>query len=197
MIDLPIYPQPSAMTPSEIDFGTILSPPTGGEDQRLNRLGNKHRFQISMPPMPSAKLGRQWLIDLKRAKKEGARMPFPLLGFEPGASGAVVVNGSTAAGSTLLVRGAWSNYVFRNGAPFSIEVGGRHYLHFVAGEVIASDTGTATLTIDPPLRKQPSDADVCHFGTPMIEGFIEGDEFSWQMSVDHFLGFDFSIREAR
>jgi hypothetical protein len=197
LIDLPTYPQPASATLSEIDFGVLLSPSTGGEDQRLNRLGNRHRFQVTMPPMPSAKLGRQWLIALKRAKKDGGRMRFPLLGFEPGTPGAVLVSGGTSVGSTLPVKGATPGYVFRAGQPFSIETSGRHYLHFNAEEVNTDNSGNATLTIDPPLRKQPANNDPCHFGIPMIEGFIEGDEFAWQMSVEHVLSFDFTLREAR
>jgi len=197
MIDLPTYPQPASATPSEIDFGVVLSPPTGGEDQRLNRLGNRHRFQVSMPPMPSAQLGRQWLIALKRGKKEGVRMRFPLLDFDPGIPGATLVNGGTATGSTLPVKGATPGYVFRAGQSFSVVTAGRHYLYFNAVEVIADNSGNATLTIDPPLRIQPANNDVCHFGIPMIEGFIEGDEFAWQMSVERVLGFDYTIREAR
>jgi hypothetical protein len=197
MIDLPSYPQPASATASELDFGVLLSPPTGGEDQRLNRLGNRHRFQVTMPPMPSAKLGRQWLVALKRAKKEGGRIMFPLLDFDPGYPGNVLVNGGTATGSTLPVKGASPAYVFRAGQPFSIETLGRHYLYFNAVEVIADSSGNATLTIDPPLRTQPANNDVCHFDEPMIEGFIEGDELAWQMSVARVLGFDFTIREAR
>lgn len=124
-------------------------------------------------------------------------MRFPLLDLDPGAPGNVLVNGGTASGSTLPVDGATPGYVFRAGQPFSIVTGGRHHLYWNAVEVIANSSGQATLTIDPPLRKQPADNDVCNFGIPMIEGFIEGDEFSWQMSVDRILGFQFTIREAR
>lgn len=198
MIDLPEYPQPASATFSEMDFGSVIGSGLGGEDQRINRLGNRHRLQVTMPPMLHPKLGRQWVIALKRAMKEGGRMRFPLQGFDPGAPGSVLVNGGTATGSTLPVKGATPNYAFRAGQAFSIVTGGRHYLYFNAVEVLADASGNATLTIDPPLRKQPANNDVCHFGVPMFEGFVEGDEIAAQMSPGTLLEpLQFSIREAR
>ncbi len=146
--------------------------------------------------MPSAGDGRRWVSRLMRGKTEGVRMEYPLLSFDPGAPGSPTVNGSGQTGTSLLVDAGTPNYVYREGQPFSILTGGRHHLYFVRTETIASNTGTATLPVTPMLRVAHLDNDVCHFGKPMIEGYILGDEFMWSMSLEHHIGIAFDIIEA-
>lgn len=145
--------------------------------------------------MPGAKLGRQWVRALIQGKQEGARLPFPLQGFEPGLPGNVLVNGASQAGRTLIVDGATPNYIFRDGQFFSIVTGGKHHLHMVTAQVLANASGQATLSIEPMLRVSPANNDVCHFAEPMIEGFIMGDEQMWSMSIEHLLGISFDLVE--
>jgi hypothetical protein len=159
-------------------------------------MGSRFRIAVTMPPLPSVKLGRQWVSKLIQGKSQGARMPFPLLSFDPGLPGNVLVNGASQAGTTLIVDGATPNYVFREGQFFSIVTSGKHHLHMVAAEVIASNTGTATLSIAPMLRKSPADNDVCHFADPMIEGFIIGEELPWSLSIEHLIGLEFQLVES-
>lgn len=196
MIDLPDYPEPSDANPGLIDFGSFLTPSLGGPVQRVDRMGSRFRIAVTMPPMTSQQTGRQWVSRLLQGKKEGARMPFPLLSFDPGLPGNVLVNGASQAGSSLVVDGATPNYAFREGQFFSIVNSGKHHLHMVTAETLASNTGTATIPIFPMLRKSPADNAVCHFGQPMIEGFILGEEWAWNMSVEHLLGIEFQIVES-
>jgi hypothetical protein len=65
----------------------------------------------------------------------------------------------------------------------------------VTAEAIASATGTATLAIEPMLRVSPPLNAVCHFGKPMVEGFILGDGFAWEMSLANFVGMGFDLAE--
>lgn len=197
MIDLPSHPAPAAAQPALIDFGGFLSPALGGPIQRIERMGNRFRISVTMPPMPSAKLGRSWVRALIQGKQEGARMAFPMMGFEPGFPGNVLVNGASQSGRTLVVDGTTPNYVFREGQFFSIVTNGKHHLHMVTAEVIANASGQATLPIEPMLRVPPANNDVCHFANPMIEGFIIGDEQAWSMGLGNFisLGFDLVERE--
>jgi len=195
MIDLPDYPAPASAQPAMIDFGGTLTPSLGGPVQRINRMGSRTRLSVSMPPMNKAN-ARKWVNRLMRGKSEGVRMPFPLLDFNPGLPGSVLVNGASQSGSSLIVDGATPNYPFREGQPFSVLTGGKHYLHWVTAETIASNTGTATMPIVPMLRLSPADNSVCYFGRPMIEGFILGEEWSWQMSVEHIVGIEFVISES-
>lgn len=125
-------------------------------------------------------------------------MEFPLQGFQPGAVGEPVVDGAGAAGTTLPIRSAQPNYIFRDGQPFSIEIDGQHFLYMVDGEQTADASGEVALAITPMLRRQPSDGDACHFGKPLIEGFIMGEEWRWQQMAGQLngpLAFDLIERE--
>lgn len=195
MITLPELPAPNGAAATLQDFGGFLTPGLGGEVQRIDRMGNRFKLAVSMPPMPAEPTGRIWTRRLIAGKTEGVRMEFPLLSFKPGSPGEVVVDGAGQSGRTLIVKGATPNYAFREGQPFSIEEGGRHYLHFVDEQALADSGGDATLSISPMLRIEPSDEAVCHFGKPMIEGFIMGEEWSWEMSLAHHIGIEFEIVE--
>jgi hypothetical protein len=89
------------------------------------------------------------------------------------------------------------NYVFREGQPFSILTGGKHHLYFVATETIASNSGTATLALTTMLRRPHADNDEVHVGKPMIEGFITGDELSWNIGVERLVSLAFDITESQ
>ena len=196
MIDLPTYPGPASADAALIDYGGFLVPGLGGPVQRIDRLGNRFRLSVSLPPMTGVQAGRQWVARLLRAKTEGGRMAFPLQGFLPGVAGPVAVVGSTNAGKVLAVRGATPNYIFREGQFFSMLSSGKHHLHFVDAEVIASATGTATLQITPMIRRQAVDGDLCFFEQPIIEGYVVGEEQQWSMQVGYLIGINFELRES-
>jgi hypothetical protein len=205
MIDLPDHPAPASAAPALVDFGAFLTPSLGGPVQRVERMGTRFKIAVQMPPMPNPKLGRQWVARLIRGKQEGARMAWPLQGFDPGTpgnvgqtggiAGVVLVNGTGQSGRTLVINAATPNYVFREGQFFSVVISGRHYLYMVTAETIASATGTATLPIEPMLRVSPPNNSVCHFGKPMVEGFILGDSFAWEMALANFVGMGFELSE--
>lgn len=195
MINLPLHPSPASAEPALIDFGGFLTPALGGPVQRLERMGNRFRISVGMPPMHNEAVGRTWVRALIQGKQEGARMPFPLLGFNPGAPGNTLVNGAAQSGRTLIVTGATPNYAFRDGQFFSIVTNGKHHLHMVTAEAFASAIGQATLSIEPMIRVSPANNDVCHFGQPMIEGFIIGDEQMWSMGLGNIIGLGFDLVE--
>lgn len=197
MITLPEHPSPNAADIALIDYGAFLTPSLGGPVQRINRVGSRFKLSVTLPPLPAAKLGRQWVSRLIRGKSEGVRIELPLLDFNPGFPGAVVVSASGQTGSTLTVSGANPNYVFREGQFFSIETGGIHHLYMVNSEVVGTAGGTATLAITPMLRRQHLINDLCHFHKPMIEGYIDGNEMMWNLSLGNFIGIQFSLSEAQ
>lgn len=197
MIDLPEWPEPNGAEIGLMDFGAFLTPGLGGPVQRINRMGSRFRGNFTMPVMKSEKAGRQWVSRLVRGKQEGVRMPLPLLDFDPGSPGTVLINGAGQSGSSLIVDGAEPYYVFREGQFFSIETASKHHLYMVATETIASVTGTATLPITPMLRRQHANNDACHFAEPMIEGFIHGDEFAWSLAIGSFTELQFAIAESQ
>ncbi|AHE57434.1 hypothetical protein [Sphingomonas sanxanigenens] len=196
MIDLPTDVSPLA-TPRYLDFGGFLEPPTGAEVQRLNRLGNRFAVAFKLPPLGSDREGRVWVSRLLRGIGEGARIPYPLVDYQPGTPGEVVVNGNGQAGRLLNVRGATPRYAFKEGAPFSIEMAGQHFLHFVDDQVIADAAGNAQIQFSPMLRKQPADGDKVHVARPMIEGFVMGSELAWNIALDRNISIEFEIHERR
>lgn len=197
MIDLPTDIGPQSATPRLLDFGGFLEPGLGGTVQRINRMGSRFAVSVTLPPLRNDTRGRIWVSRLIRGKSEGVRWEYPLLDFDPGPVGSFVVNGAGQAGRTLDIDGGTPNYAFKEGQPFSIEVAGQHYLHFIDSQVIADGTGAAEITFSPMLRVSPTDGAALHFAKPMIEGFIMGDEFSWQLSLDRLVGISFDIVERR
>lgn len=195
MITLPDFAIPNGCEAALMDFGGFLQPGLGGAVQRIDRMGNRFTISVTFPPMPSKDKGRILVSRLLRGKTEGVRMEYPLLSFRPGSPGNILVNGAGQAGRTLTVDGATPHYAFREGQPFSIEVGGQHYLHFVDAEVIANASGQATLSVTPMLRVEPTDNAPCHFAKPMIEGFVMGEEYRWAMSLDHNIDLTVDIME--
>lgn len=202
MILLPAYPAPRSAVPRELDFGGFLEAPGGAETQRANHPGNRYATTFEMPVMENAKTGRIWVNRLIKGKKVGARIPYPLLDFDPGApnmpdGSPIVVDGEGQSGVMLAVQNVWPGYAFLEGQPISLEISGQHFLDFVAEPTTAGADGKATIQLTNMLRKPPVAGSVLHVATPMMEGFVMGDEFSWQIAVERFFSISFEIRETR
>jgi hypothetical protein len=195
MIELPDSPAPNGIQIALRDFGVTLRPPTGGAADRLNRKGNRHRASVTFPPMQPA-VARVFIARLKRAKTQGLRIALPLL-VPQGSPGAPVVNGAGQAGTTLNVRGLQPGYIAREGYWLSIvDATGRHYLHSLCTTVRVGDAGTAAFVLDPELRWPFADGAAIHLARPMIEGFVEGDEWSWTIPLHRLVSVEFPIEEA-
>lgn len=197
MIDLPDDIGPTSATPRLLDFGGFLEPGLGGEVQRINRMGSRFAVAFTLPPLTNQKQGRIWVSRLIRGMTEGVRWTYPLLDFNPGAPGKFVVDGAGQAGRTLTIKDGTPNYAFREGQPFSIEVAGQNYLHFIDATSIADETGRATITFSPMLRVQPEHLNWMHFARPMIEGYVMGDQLSWELALNRTVGLSFDISERR
>lgn len=200
MKELPTTPAPQVATPSYVDFGSTLTPALGGSEQRINRLGNRFRLSVTMPPMENRDEGRVFLARLIRGKSEGLRMRFPLAGFNPNspiAVGTPNIIGSGHSGRSIPIRNFSPGYTVKEGQFFSIFTDGGHFLHMADEEVTANGIGNLSLTINPLLRVSPNDGAVLHFEQPMIEGLIEGNEQQWDYALDYSVGLEFSIKERR
>jgi hypothetical protein len=195
VITLPTDPAPFDASPALIDFGGFLEPGLGGEVQRIDRMGNRFSLAVTMPPMRSTAAGMAFVSRLIRGKTEGVRMEFPLLGFNPGTPGTPRVNGAGQAGRSLIVDGFTAGYSVVEGQWFTHVNNGRYYLYNVDGPVTANGAGQATLPISPMLRVEPADNDLLLFAQPLIEGFVHGEEWRWNMSVQHLLKLEFEVRE--
>lgn len=194
---LPTDPAPAEATPSYLDWGGTLRPIFGGTLQKLRRLGDRFALSVNMPPMPSAEDGMTWVARLITARGEGAILPWPQPGFDPGAPGAPKVAQAGQTGTLLLVSGFSANYAIREGQFFSIIHGGRRYLHVVAAGANAGSDGMTTLSIRPMLRVSPAANAICEFAQPMIEGLLTGDEQGWNLSTARTTGLSFGLQETR
>lgn len=196
MIELPEGVVPNMVRPALMDFGGFQRPPLGGTVQRVNRLGNRFKVAVGLPPIVNKDLGRVVVSRLLRAKTEGIRIEWQLVGIEQGSPGSPLVMGAGQAGTSLICDGFRAGYGFSEGFWFSLEHSGRHYLHNIAASGVANGSGQATLTLTPALRVSPADNSPIHMQKPMIEGFVDGDEWAWEYSLEHHVGIEFTIEEA-
>ena len=193
MIDLPVYPGPARVGWTLIDFGGNQGGVLGGTTQRINRLGNRWRCEIAMPPMPPA-LAREWAAALVSGQRQGVRMKVREASTPAGSPGAVLVAGADQIGFELDVDGGTIGHVIKGGKWFSLLTGGRRYLHQVAASVQLS--GTGTLAIEPALRVIPADNSPVELAVPQIEGLL-GDVPSWVIDETRMVrGFSFTIEEV-
>lgn len=196
MIELPEWAVPNAAAPGYVDFGGFLTPGLGARVQRLDRMGNRFKVALSWPPEVYGKRGRVLVSRLISGKTEGMRVEFVQPGFKIGAPGTPRVNGAGQAGRTLICDGFTPHYAVREGQFFSHEHDGQHYLYKVDAQTVANASGQLDLPITPMLRVEPTDNDLLHFAKPMIEGFIMGEEWRWDISLAHHVAIECEIQEA-
>jgi hypothetical protein len=192
---LPSTPLAASITPQLVDFGAVITPPLGGEQQRLNRLGNRWALTVQLPPMKIEPAGREWIAALNEAVTDSAVFAFPQVDFAVGTPGATLVNGANQTGSTINLDGFSANYPIRKGQFFSIIIGGRRFLYQSRADIAASAGGVVALPITPMIRKSPADNAVCEFAAPMIEGFLQGQGNQWTVDLARTVGLEFTIFE--
>lgn len=201
MIDLPLTPAPVGVKFKQIDFGSTITPPTGGPDQRVNRLGNRWSVEVTMPPMPNLEIGQRFISRLIRGKSEGVKMPLPMLGTSPGSIGTPRLSVSPGTGRTIDIKNINIGRLIREGQFFSIETGGRHYVYMSNGDVTTSDApapaSRATVQVSPLLRVAHLVNDSVHLEQPFIQGLIEGDPDEWEIGLERNVQLVFIIKETR
>lgn len=200
MIELPETPAPNGVEPSLLDFGFVQRPPLGGKATRIDRAGSRYRATISFPPM-LPDVSRVFVSRLLAAKSEGLRIEYPLLGVDQGVPGSPVVDGAGQAGTTLALRGMTPGYAFREGFWLSIvddTDGGDFavYLHNCRSNAVVASDGTVSIEIAPALRWPFGDGATVLVAKPVIEGFVIGEEWSWQIPVERLIALSVPIEEV-
>lgn len=194
-VALPSRPGPSRLDWSLIDFGGTQGGVLGGSSQRVNRLGNRWRCEVTLPPMAPA-LAREWAVALVQGRREGVSLKVREVTTPAGAPGAVLVSGAGQAGFELDVDGGTPGHSIKAGKWLSILTGGRRYLHQVSATLQLSATGTGTLAIEPALRTIPADNAPVELAVPIIEGLL-ADAPSWTIDESRLVrGFTFAIEES-
>lgn len=194
-VTLPDDPAPNGVTATLMDYGGIIRPATGGAAQRIDRAGSRFRMDFTFPPMPSAETGRVFVSRLLRAKSEGIRIEFPLASSQQGAPGVPLVNGAGQSGTTIVLDGLAPYYLAREGYWLSISNGTRLYLHNVTAPAAADGSGNMTLAITPALRFPFADNAVVELAHPIVDGFVVGEEWAWQLDLAHHIGLSVTVEE--
>lgn len=195
VIELPGWAVPNGAAPSFMDWGTIQRPSTGAALLRVDRLGSRYKVRLSFPPFMDPDHGRIIVSRLIRAKRMGLRVEYPLTFRQPLQD--AVVDGAGQAGTTLSVRGLHPGMVIREGFWLNVvRSTGQHFLHNVAGELSVGADGRAAVPLSEMLRHPFADGDKVKFVRPMVEGIVDGDEQAWSLSVEHFVGIEFTVEEA-
>lgn len=194
MQQLPVKPSPNGMTPTLVDPGFIQR---GSSALRVDRPGSHWAIDFVFPLM-TVDGARAFISKLLRAKRQGLQINIPLL-VHQGIPGSPVVDGAVlAAGSTLSVRGLTPGYPVKEQYWFTVtEADGTAYLHSVVETVVADALGEAVLEIEPPLRAPFVDGDTIHMAKPFMQGFIEGQGYSWTVRSDRFIELTVKVEEYK
>lgn len=194
ILELPTSPGIATAQPRLIEFGMTMQPSTGAPAQFFDRPGTRFALDVTMPPMRAA-TALPFVSRLLRAKKEGLRLPWPLMGAGQGNPGSPQVDGTGATGTTLPLKGLTAGYPFLEGYWLTvIDAAGVRYMHNVAAAAVADGTGKATLTIYPPLRASLANNDTVLVQRPTIEGLVTG-AIEWPLPTQRLVTLGFSIEE--
>ncbi|WP_303699802.1 hypothetical protein [Brevundimonas naejangsanensis] len=195
MIELPACPPIKEAVPRYVSFGVDQDPILGGPQSKVLRMGDRWAIDVETYPAEYADHGMKYLSRLVRGLKETVRLAFPEPGVKPRSYGSPVVASAGSAGTSLPVSGLIPGDVIREGKFFSLVIGGQSYLYQVAvADVVVGAGTTATLQIEPMLRRQPPAGTALDF-EPKIEGFVQGNEQAWNTSRSKYLPFRFTIKE--
>lgn len=170
--------------PQLVDPGYTLKSGGNAASLRVDRPGMHYAAEFSLPVM-TPDMGRVLASRLSRARSEGIRVAWPLIGAPQGSAGAPQVDGTDSAGTTLKVKGLTVGYLAREGYWLNVlDADGAHYLHQVQATVRADALGKATLAVWPPLRCVLANNAVVKLTGVQFEGVLSSG-VSWEIAVDH------------
>ena len=194
-VELPDSPGPRSVSWQSLDFGGRLQGPLGGAAQRVNRLGNRWRVEVEMPVL-TARQAREWSAALMQALRLGVVWKIIQPDTPTGSPGSPLVDGASQSGTSLVIDGLTPSYAYRVGQFISIIISGQRYVYQLSESGKAATDGSATLSVEPPLRVPPNDGDTVEIAQPYLQGLIEAP--SWMLDVDRLgKGFSFAIEEQR
>jgi hypothetical protein len=194
VIELPDEPAPNGVSVTPLDYGFVQRGPAAS--LRIDRPGSRFRVEVSFPPM-KPDVARRFMARLQKARREGLRIEYPLLGVNQGAPGSPVVNGTNPTGTTLPLRGLTPHYAVKEGFWLHVEdADGVRYLHNVTTNGIADASGLLSVEIEPAIRAPLADGSAVELAKPTFEGFL-GDDLGWSLDLDRLVrGGSIMIEEA-
>lgn len=196
-ITLPSSPGYQSHDIHQIDFGGVLTPLLGGEQQRINRLGSRWGLTVRLPRMKLESQRRTWIAALSQGLQEGVMLRFPQVDFvnDVTGGGSTLVNGANQIGSTLNIDGITPGKIAKYGQFFSVPVAGERFVYMVAADTTANASGQMALPIFPMIRKSPADNSACEFGAPFLQGFLQDNRPSWTVDIARTVGLEFTVLE--
>lgn len=183
--------------PAMQDYGALQKPVLGGgKISKVGRLGGGHRLKYTLPPERMEPGGRRIVARCMSAKEYGAIFEVPQVEFDVGAPGTgVTIDGAVAGGLTVPFTGGTPHYAVKQGQAFNIARNGHRYLYFAGAETILDAAGEGEITLARPLRSKLLGGEAVELIRPVIEGWIEGDNFGWPIDMQRTIGLTFDILE--
>ena len=169
---------------------TITSTTDSGKMFSVQVDGQRFKFSASYPPMSRSEFAPVYAFIMKqRSQKETFQIALPDLKNAKGdVSGVVETNGTASAGDTSVTVDGMTGTL--NAGSF-IKFNGHSKVYMVVADATAS-AGSATLTIEPPLRENLSDNEVVTYDgveftvrlTNDVQEFNTGDLDLYRFEVD-------------
>ena len=192
MIDLPNFAVQGSASPTFMDAGFTQR---GLQSlSRIDRKGSRYMLACTYGPFHPDQ-GRVMVARLIAGKQEGMILPFPLL-HDQGSPGAPLVNGAVTTGRTVTLDTLTPGYFCKEGFWLSFEVAGQHYLHSIRTGGRANASGVLEVELNEMVRVELPDNTPVHLSKPMVQGFVQGNEWQWSISVDRVIPISFTIEEA-
>ncbi|KMS54724.1 hypothetical protein [Sphingobium cupriresistens] len=182
--------------PGMQDFGVLQKPVLGGSINKVDRLGGGHVLSYTVPPKAMEPDGRRLVARCQMAKRYGVILEVPQVDFKVGTPGlAITVASAVAGGRYVQITGATPRYAVRMGQALNITRNGHRYLYFTAAQVVLNGSGAGQVELTRPLRTKLLGTEAVNLAKPVIEGWIEGDNFSWPISMQRTTGLQFDVVE--
>jgi len=191
MIELPTFAVPGSFAASFIDAGFTQS--AMQSDDYIPRKGGRYSVGFTFGPYTPDE-GRVMVSRLIAGKQGGLRVRLPLL-HSQGSPGNPTV--AFASGRVLSLAGLTANYPALEGFWLSITANGRSYLHSIGVGATADGGGSVEVELNELLRDTIPVGSAVNLAAPVVEGLVQGDEASWNASVNRVIPIEFSIKERR
>lgn len=195
MIDLTAIHMQSAEVAAP-DYSSLQIPILGGRTAKVDRLGGGFLLKFTTPPMPMAGDGRKFAARCQRAKRQGIIVEIPQPDLVIGAPGTgITVQSATSGGYNVAITGAAVGYVVREGQALNIAKNGHRYLYYAAADLTLNGSGAGTLSLTSPLRTQLAGTEAINLAAPVIEGWMQGDNFAWAIGSNRTVSLEFEVLE--
>lgn len=186
--------------PGMPDYGILQKPTRGGRINKIDCIGGGFTLTYTVPPKAMEPDGRKLVARCLTAKRYGVILAVPQVEFEIGtpmrADGTpITIVGAVAGGMTVPITGAAAGYAVRKGQALNIARNGHRYLYFIGTETILDAAGAGDLILATPLRSKLLGGEIVEIIKPVIEGWIEGDNFSWPIDMTRTVGLKFDVVE--